>query len=213
LDSEEVGEGSLPTVAGTAELPADLGDYPVRLGVVRSEEYHRWMPLIKWLLLFPHYFVLVFLGIGALFVWLAAAVAVIVTGEYPRGMWNYLVGVLRWAMRVSAYHYLMVDEYPPFTLDDAPDYPARLQVRYPEAGVERWRPLVTWLLIFPYAIVTAALLWVAGLMGLIAFFSILFTRVYPTWAFEIVEVAFRWNARSAAYAYFTVTRYPPFAWG
>ena len=137
----------------------------------------------------------------------------LVTGEYPRGMFRYLYGVQRWALRVSAYHYLMTDDYPPFTLEDVPAYPVRLEIAYPEAGVERWRPLVAWLLIFPYAIVTGLILWVAGIMGAIAFFSILFTRRYPDWAFEFVEVAFRWNARTYAYAYAMVTRYPPFAWG
>ena len=150
-------EGSeLPAVPGTAELPAELQDYPVQLGVVEPAEYNRWLPLVKWLLAIPHYFALVFLGIGALVVLVIAFFAVLFTGDYPRGMFDYLLGVQRWALRVSAYVLLMVDEYPPFTLDDDPSYPARLEIAYPEEGVDNWRPLVHWLLIIPYMFVAGA---------------------------------------------------------
>ena len=213
MDRQGVDPAGLPAVPGTAEISTELRDYPVQAGILRQDEYHRWLPLVKWLLAIPHYFCLFFLGLGAFFVWLAAVFAVLFTGSYPRGMWDYMVGVQRWAFRVNAYHYLMVDPYPPFTLEDVPDYPARLAIPYPEGGVERWRPFVAWLLIFPYAVVAAVLVWVAGIMALIGFFSILFTRRWPDGLFEVAEVAFRWILRANAYAYFLVTRYPPFAWG
>src|SRR5215213_4040547 len=81
-------------------------DYPVYVDVDRQEEYSRFLPLVKWLLLFPHYFVLVFLGIGAAFAWLAAAFAVLFTGRYPRGLFDFLTGVYRWGYRINAYHFL-----------------------------------------------------------------------------------------------------------
>ncbi len=202
----------LPAVPMTADLSTELQDYPVQAGVVHQEEYSRFMPLVKWLLLIPHYFVLIFLALGALGVGIVAFFAVLFTGRYPEGMWNYIVGVQRWALRVSTYHYLMVDEYPPFSLDDDPSYPTRYVVAYPEQ-VERWRPLVAWLLIFPYAIVSAFLIWVAAIIAIIAFFSILFTTRFPRGMFEFVEVALRWQVRAGAYAYYLVTKYPPFAWG
>jgi hypothetical protein len=95
----------------------DDGEYPpVRYTVDRREEYSRWLPLIKWLLAIPHYLILFFLYIAAFFAYLWTIVAVLVTGRYPEGAFNFLVGVARWGARVTAYVELMVDEYPPFSL-------------------------------------------------------------------------------------------------
>ncbi len=78
---------------------------------------NRWLPLVKWLLAIPHYVVLVFLYIGALFTVIAAWFAILFTGRFPRGLFDYVVGVGRWSNRVTAYAFLMVtDEYPPFQL-------------------------------------------------------------------------------------------------
>ena len=106
----------------------------------------------------------------------------------------------------------MVDAYPPFTLDDDPAYPARLTIEYPER-VDRWRPLVAWLLAFPYVFVAGLLAFAAAVLVFIAFFAILFTKEYPRGFFEFVEVALRWTYRGNAYIYFLVTKYPPFALG
>lgn len=89
---------------------------PARLSVDYPQELNRWLPFVKWLLAFPHYLALLFLGIGAFFVWLGAFFAVVVTGRYPEGMRNYIVGVTRWGQRVTAYVYLMTDVYPPFSM-------------------------------------------------------------------------------------------------
>ena len=78
----------------------------------------RWMPLVKWLLAIPHYFILVFLGIGAIIAMIFAWFAILFTGQYPRGLFDYVAGVTRWGLRVIAYVALLVtDEYPPFSLD------------------------------------------------------------------------------------------------
>ncbi len=82
-----------------------------------KNELNRWLPLVKWLLAIPHYVVLVFLGIGALLAVIGAWFAVLFTGRYPRGIFDYLEGVLRWGLRVDAYAFLLItDEYPPFRL-------------------------------------------------------------------------------------------------
>ena len=179
--------------------PASGEAYPVRAEIQRQEEYSRFMPLIKWLLAFPHYIALLFLGIAALFVILISFFAVIFTREYPRGMFDFMVGVHRWAWRVQAYVLLAVDPYPPFTLDDDPSYPATFTIDYPEAGVDRWRPLVHWLLIIPYAIVAYLLLYLGYIIVFFAFFTILLN-------------AMRWSVRASAYEYWLTTKYPPFEW-
>ena len=192
--------------------PPSAGDgYPVQIDAERQDEYHRFLPLVKWLLALPHYLVLIVLGIGALFVHLIAFFAVIILGRYPRGMWDYVVGVFRWGWRVGAYVFLLTDRYPPFTLDDDPAYPARLEIQYPET-VDRWRPLVHWLLILPYYLVATILLYVAEVVALIGVFVILFTAKLPEGMFRLIFNPFRWSLRAQAYFYFLVTQYPPFDW-
>lgn len=114
---------------------------------------------------------------------------------------------------MTAYVYLMVDPYPPFKFEPDPNYPVTLDVDYPEAGVDRWRPLVAWLLSIPYLFVAGILSYVAQILVFFAFFAILFTRRFPRGMFEIVVVSQRWLTRGYAYAAFMTTEYPPFIWG
>jgi hypothetical protein len=92
----------------------------VELGVAypdAREGLNRWLPLVKWLLAIPHYIVLFFLYLAAIFVVIAAWFAILFTGRYPRGLFDYVEGVLRWHNRVVAYALILVtDEYPPFRL-------------------------------------------------------------------------------------------------
>jgi hypothetical protein len=92
----------------------------VELGVAypdAREGLNRWLPLVKWLLAIPHYIVLFFLYIGAVFVVIGAWFAILFTGRYPRGLFDYVEGVLRWHNRVVAYAFILAtDEYPPFRL-------------------------------------------------------------------------------------------------
>ena len=82
-----------------------------------EQELNRWLPLVKWLLAIPHYIALAFLWIGAIFVVLAAWVTILFTGRYPRALFDYVEGLLRWQNRVIAYAGLLVtDRYPPFSL-------------------------------------------------------------------------------------------------
>ncbi len=81
------------------------------------QDLNRWLPLIKWLLALPHYIVLIVLGIAAFFAILVAWVAILITGRYPRGLFDFVVGVGRWSLRVQAYAFLLItDRYPPFRL-------------------------------------------------------------------------------------------------
>jgi Domain of unknown function (DUF4389) len=81
-------------------------------------ELNRFLPLVKWLLAIPHYIVLFFLDIGAFFVVIVAWFTILFTGRYPRGMFTFVEGVIRWHNRVLAYAYILVtDRYPPFRLD------------------------------------------------------------------------------------------------
>ena len=101
------------TYPSTDEHQAVHLDYPE----VTGAELNRWLPLVKWFLAIPHYFVLFFLGVGAFFVLIFAWFAIVFTGRYPRGAFDYIEGVMRWGNRVSGYAFTLVtDAYPPFRL-------------------------------------------------------------------------------------------------
>ena len=186
--------------------------YPVTADADHQPEYSRFLPLVKWILAIPHYLVLIVLFIGALFAHLIAFFAVLFTRRYPRGLFDYVTGVFRWAWNVYAYVYLLTDRYPPFALAADPTYPARFEVTYPEDGIDRWRPLVQWLLVIPFAIVAGLLTQVAGVVALIGVFVILFTKDLPQGMFNLILIPNRWYIRSMTYSGFLVDRYPPFSW-
>lgn len=105
----------------TDQYPSTIEEQSVHLEIDYPDvktELNRFMPLIKWFLAIPHYFVLAFLWFAAVFVVIIAWFAILFTGRYPRSLFDYVVGVGRWGLRVNAYAFLLVtDKYPPFTLD------------------------------------------------------------------------------------------------
>lgn len=102
------------------QYPSTVEEQSVHLEIDYPDaknDLNRWMPLVKWLLAIPHYIVLVFLGIAAFFAAIFAWFAILVTGQYPRALFDFIVGVGRWGLRVDAYAFLLVtDRYPPFSL-------------------------------------------------------------------------------------------------
>ncbi|HMU27492.1 MAG TPA: DUF4389 domain-containing protein [Solirubrobacterales bacterium] len=198
-------------VSEVSESVVVPGGYPVDVDAQLLPEYSRFMPLIKWLILLPHYIVLFFLGIGAMFVAFIAFFATLFTAKYPEGMWNYMVGVHRWALRVMAYNFLITDNYPPFTLQETNEDTIQLVAEYPER-VSRWRPFFAGLICIPYAIVASLIYMVASICSFFAFFTILFTKKIPAGLFNVIRNGFTWNLRAGFYSYWMSTEYPPFEW-
>lgn len=189
---------------------------PARLTARLDPGLSRWLWLVKWLLALPHFVVLAFLWVGLLVVSVVAFFAILFTGRYPRPLFDFTVGVLRWSWRVDYYTYgaLGTDRYPPFTLADVPDYPAHWDVSYPEQ-LSRGLVLVKWwLLAIPhYLILNLAGGGIRALTGLLALFagvSLLFTGQYPRGIFDLVTGLNRWALRVAAYAALLTDEYPPF---
>jgi Domain of unknown function (DUF4389) len=202
--------------------------YPLQLTGELSPQLSRGLWLIKWLLAIPHVVVLVFLWIAFVAVSIIAFFAILFTGRYPRGLFDFNVGVLRWTWRVGFYSYsaLGTDQYPPFTLEEVPEYPAHLDVAYPES-LSRGLVLVKWwLLAIPHYLVIAAFvggasagtdshrMWSAGglvaLLVLFAGIALLFTNRYPKSLYDFVLGMNRWVFRVVAYVSLMTDAYPPF---
>lgn len=218
------------TVAASA--PARAGTYPVALEGRIDPGLTRWMWLVKWLLAIPHFVVLAFLWVGFALMTVVAFFAILFSGRYPRGIFDFNVGVLRWTWRVTFYTYSAgaTDQYPPFTLADV-EYPARFDVPYPQR-LSRGLVLVKWwLLAIPHylivAIFTSGLIWwgtdigdgdsfldfgggLVGLLVLIALIILLFRGKYPPRLFDLIMGLNRWGYRVIAYAALMRDEYPPF---
>jgi len=215
----------------TQTLPPAQHPYPVRVLANQDAELSRWLWLVKWLMLVPHVLVLVVLWAGFMLASLFALVSIVITGRYPRALFDFNLGVLRWSWRVGFYGYsaLGTDRYPPFSLGEEPDYPARLDIAYP-AHLSRGLALVKWwLLAIPHYLVLAILFgggtwfvwtlgdvswaWGGSVVGLLVFFAgvmLAITGAYPRPLFDVVVGINRWALRVAGYAALMTDRYPPF---
>ena len=212
-----------------------VSPHPVRVDARLDPELSRWLWLVKWLLAIPHFIVVFFLLIAFVLLTIVAFFAILFTGRYPRSIFDFNVGVLRWAWRVGFYSYgaLGTDRYPPFTLGPVPDYPATLEVQYPEQ-LSRGLVLVKWwLLAIPQYLLLAVFLGFGGggsagkgdwsddggwggppglimLLVLFAAIALLFTTRYPRGLFDFVVGLNRWVFRVVGYAALMTDAYPPF---
>ena len=211
-------------VTGSTALPS-----PVTLIGHQDPGLSRGLWLVKWLLALPHWIVLGLLWMVFAVLTLIAFVAILVTGRYPRPLFDLNVGILRWAWRVQFYatSALGTDRYPPFTLAPA-EYPADLEIAYPER-LSRGLVLVkSWLLALPHLLIVAIIagtwrwdiggrggveLTVGGLVGALALAAgllLLFTGRYPAPLFDLLVGLNRWVLRVVAYVALMTDTYPPF---
>ena len=203
--------------------------YAIRLRGDYDEPVSRWLWVVKWLLLIPHFIVLFFLNLARFVVTIIAFFAILFIGRYPRGLFEFSVGVLRWTWRVRFYGYgaLGTDKYPPFTLRST-DYPADLSIDYPER-LSRGLVLVKWwLLAIPHYLIIAAVVGTAVqtldretsagpvaislfvVLLLIVVVALLFTGRYPRGIFDLLVGINRWGYRVQAYVSLLRDEYPPF---
>ena len=201
-------------------MAQEQAPYPVSIRGELTEPPARGWWLLKWLLALPHYIILAFLWIAFVVVWVIAFFAILFTAKYPRGLFDFNVGVLRWTWRVGFYSYqaLGTDKYPPFTLQSV-DYPADLEVEYPERLSRGLVLIKWWLLAIPHYIIVAIFQGSGGdrggpglapILAIFAAVALLFTGKYPEDIFKLVVGFNRWSYRVCAYASLMTDEYPPF---
>ncbi|HEY97866.1 MAG TPA: DUF4389 domain-containing protein [Dehalococcoidia bacterium] len=218
-------------------MNAEKKTYPVNIrGELTVPPGPGWW-LLKWLLGIPHYILLFFLWVAFIIVCIVAFFNILFTGKYPKSLFQFNEGVLRWSWRVCFYSYgaLGTDKYPPFSLDPDPDYPADLEIAYPEKLSSGLVLVKWWLLAIPHYIIVSIFVggmswgctgdwngwscngdWNGGgtsLIFILAIFAgvvLLFTSKYPQEIFKLVVGFNRWSIRVAAYASLMTDAYPPF---
>lgn len=192
---------------------------PVALSARLDEPLGRWTWLYKWFLAIPHLVVLALLWMVVVLLTLIAGVSVAVTGRYPRGIFDFNLGVLRWTWRVTFYAFTLgTDRYPPFSFEEEPDYPARLDIAYPEQLSRGLVWIKWWLLAIPHLFVvglfTGGFGWhvggLVGVLGLVAGVTLALRRPYPPAVFDFVMGMHRWGWRVTAYVLLMRDEYPPF---
>jgi hypothetical protein len=208
--------------------------YPVRLTGELDPNLSRWLWLVKMFLAIPHYGVCAILLVAFVVATVIAGFAIVFTGRYPRSLFDFNVGVLRWNWRVAFYVYgaLGTDRYPPFTLART-DYPAVFEVAYPER-LSRGGVLVKWLLAVPHLLIVGVIVgdwlsypwlassgWAVGvlpiggysllnLLVVVAGFFLLITGKYPRGLFDVLVGINRWLYRVVSYVALMHDTYPPF---
>lgn len=226
---------AVPSTSGVTQVDGSaLRSSPVRLEGQRPGPLNRWLWLVKWVLLIPHAIVLAFLWVAFVVVTFVAGVAIVFTGRYPRSLFDFNVGVMRWTWRAQFYgpSAYGTDTYPPFALGRTP-YPATLEIEYPERLSRGLVFVKSWLLAIPHLVIIAIFTsgwswnrnsgggaWRAtqfgmpgGLIGIcaaIAGIVLLIRRTYPVGLFDFILGMNRWVYRVVAYVALMTDEYPPF---
>ena len=211
-----------------------LAPYPAHLTGELAPRLSRWLWLVKMFLAIPHFVVLAALGVAFVATTVFAGFAILFTGRYPRALFDFNVGVLRWSWRVGFYVYaaLGTDRYPPFTLART-DYPADFDVDYPEHLSRGLVLIKSWLLALPHLVIGILVVadivlypWsayvavpagqpasgysVLNLLVVVAGFFLLVTGTYPRPLFDFLLGVNRWLYRVVTYVALMSDEYPPF---
>lgn len=203
-----------------ATASAPPSDFPLRFDIQYPETLNRvlnnpFLFWVKFILAIPHLVILYILGLLVYVVIIISSFAILFTGKYPKGLFDFVVGYMRWSANVYAYILMMRDEYPPFSWDPG-QYAVTLEVDYPD-NLSRWLNFlllvwIKWILLIPHIIIVYILYILAFVVIVVAAFAILFTGKYPKGMFDFVVGVMRWWQRVYMYGFYLMTdKYPPFS--
>lgn len=191
--------GGFPAVSYPVTFEADYTDPRNRLTV-----FFRLIlaiPLVIWAALY---------GIAAELAIIIAWFAIVITGRYPQGLYDFVAGFTRFATRMLAYHFLLCDPYPSFTGSDDPAYPVRMRFAGPLPSYSRLKTFFRIILAIPIAILRYVLTILVEIGAIAAWFVILVMGTLPRGLFDLLVLGSSYIARSDAYLYLLTETYPPF---
>ena len=173
------------------------------------ERRSRLTTFFRYFLIIPHLIVLFFWGIAGAFALIAAWFALLFTGRYPQGLYDFLAGLLRYTTAVYGYSALLTDQYPPFS-GDTDDYPVRLRVPPPKPEYDRLKVLLRIFLVIPVALIAYAMrvLWYVG--SFIAWFAIVILGKQPKGLQDMTALGLSYDMRALAYMLLITEDWPPF---
>ena len=186
-----------------------MKQYPVNLTIEYPETSNKSTALIRLVLIIPIVIILSLISSYAEALSLAVGLLILFREKYPKWWFDWNVGITKFTYRIVAYGLLLRDEYP--STDD--DQAIQVDIPYPDVkkDLNRWMPLVKWILVIPHIIVLIFILIAVVFCSVFAWFAILFTGRYPKGIFDFVEGFLRWSLRVNAYAFILITdEYPPF---
>jgi hypothetical protein len=197
--------------------------YPVHFDIRRPDHQSRITNfplgigmLIRVVLLIPHLLILYALQLLSSLLYFIACFAILFSGKFPEGMFNMMLGVLRWGANVNGYMLGLYDDYPPFSTNTQAGYPLTLDIDYPDSASRILNfpfyigMLIRIILLIPNLIVLCLFFIVMYLILIIAPFAILFTGSFPAGMHSFATGVMRWGQRLAAYCYGLTDKYPPF---
>jgi len=194
-------------------------DHPLHFKIDYPEKSSRGILLLRWLfgaiyVMIPHGFLLCFYGIAVSFVSIIAWWAILFTGKYPEGMYNFVLNYYRWYVRVMAYMLKLTDVCPPFNGKEVEGHPVHFNLDYP-SNLSRGILILRWLfggiyVMVPHGFLLFFMQIAAGFIGIIAWWAILFSGKYPEGMFGFMERYMRWVLRVIAYMSKMTDKYPPF---
>jgi hypothetical protein len=175
-----------------------------------GEGRNRLTVFFRWIVLIPWAFVAFFYGIGAYVATIIAWFALLFTGKYPEGLYEFNRGFLRFAARVNGFCYLLTDEWPPFGGDEDPNYPVRLHVDDAKEEYSRMKVLFRIFLLIPVMILSYVMSFILGVVGFIAWLVIVFTGELPEGLYKPLRVASAYMAKALGYYLLVTEDFPPF---
>lgn len=201
--------GAPPSYAGAP------GGYPVSFQFASPGKIARWRPLVHWLLVIPHFFVLYVLSLVAAVLTVVAWFAGVFAGKVPEGLQGLIVASLRYSVRVQTYMLFLRGEYPPFNwdtdfADPGTDPRTRFDVVPAIEGRSRLSIFFRYFLLIPHAIVSFFLFIAVYVVSLIGFFAVIILGRWPAGLESFLVGYIRWTARFSAFAYLLTDEFPPF---
>ena len=184
--------------------------YPVTFKAEYVEKRSRLTTFFRLLLAIPHVIFLYFYGLAAGVVVIIAWFALLFTGRYPQGMYDFVAGALRYGTRVCGYAFLLSDEYPPFSGDPATPYPVDLIIGPPKPEYNRLKVLFRIILMIPVYIISYAMQIVAQLGAFIAWFAIVLLGRQPKGLQDMIALGVSYQQRAYAYMFLLTEDWPPF---